>query len=577
MVDEGATDGLPKEVSSSLEKHALLNAVRHDGKAEVGAVVSKIMGEFSDARSKAGLVAKAAQETVKRINSLSLSAQQKLLEETYPGAAEARTKDGRVGLPELPDAEKGAVVLRLPPEPSGFMHIGHAMAGMINYTYRVKYSGQLWLRFEDTNPKKVEKRYYESFREGYRWLGIDWDKEKNVSSDLDLIYEYGKKLIGSGDAYVCACPIDKVKKLRFDGEVCEHRGQSVEKNRTLWDEMLSRKFKEGEWVVRLKGDVSSLDYSLRDPNIFRIIDQEHPVTGGKYSVWPTYDFEVVVEDQICGVTHILRSSEFHSALQDRVRNLLSFRSVHTVQFSRFNFKGTPVQKRLLRPLVEKGLVRGWDDPRMPTIEGVRRRGITSDAIKQFTLQVGYTKSEHEFDWSLLFAVNRKLLDPLTKRLFYVPSPVELKIAGARPKKVAIPFHPDKELGSREIEVGDSVYVPVADVSALKLGQTFRLMDLYNLKLTSKADEFAEAEYIGDELIREIPKVQWVTRDNIKIEVLEPGQLYNDDGTLNKSSMKRSRGVVEPAFRGRSAGEMVQFPRYGFCRVDSSETCILAHK
>ena len=158
------------------------------------------------------------------------------------------------------------------------MHIGHAMAGTINFTYRETYEGRMWLRFEDTNPRLVLRQYYESFRQGYRWLGIEWDEEKNVSSDVELIYGYGRKLLETGEAYACACDAAKVKKLRFDGTPCEHRGQTVEKNLTVWDEMLSKRYKEGEWVIRLKGDMSNPDYSLRDPNIFRIIDHTHPIT-----------------------------------------------------------------------------------------------------------------------------------------------------------------------------------------------------------------------------------------------------------------------------------------------------------
>jgi glutamyl/glutaminyl-tRNA synthetase len=233
--------------------------------------------------------------------------------------------------------------------------------------------------------------------------------------------------------------------------------------------MLGRKHKEGTYVIRLKGDMSSLDYSIRDPNIARIIDYPHPLTLDKYCVWPTYDFEVVVEDQVCGVTHILRSSEFHVGLQELVRNLLGFPAISVTQFSRFNFQGTPVQKRLLRPLVEEKLVTGWDDPRMPTIEGVIRRGIIPEAIRRFTVEVGYTKSEHTFDWSLLLSVNRKILDPVTKRVYFVPDPVSLTVQGAPVKQVTIPFHPQEKLGERTIDTAGLFFVPSADISKMNEG------------------------------------------------------------------------------------------------------------
>jgi glutamyl-tRNA synthetase len=582
--EEGAKKGtadaqLPEDAGASAERNALLNALRHSGRAEVGAVISKVIGEFPELKTMARSVAAAAGEAVKRINSMTPQQQEALLKERYPDAQveQKAQANEREGLPPLPNAGV-AVVLRLPPEPSGYMHIGHAMAGLINYIYRETYSGKLWLRFEDTNPKKVEKRYYDSFRRGYTWLGVRWDEEKNVSSDVELIYGYGRRLLERGEAYACTCDAEKVKKLRFDGVACEHRGQQdVEKNLSIWEGMLAKRFKEGEVVIRLRGDLGSLDYSMRDPNLFRIIEKEHPLTGTKYCVWPVYDFEVVIEDEICHVSHILRSSEFHVGLQEKLRELFSFGKIEVIQFSRFNFKGTPVQKRLLRPLVQEHLVEGWDDPRMPTIEGIRRRGILPRAIREFTLQVGYTKSEHEYDWSLLFAVNRKLLDPISRRLFFVPNPVKLEIEGAPRLPVTIPFHPENDLGKRTISVGGEVYLPLDDLRKISVGETFRLMELYNVKLVSNEGDKVRATYAGEALVRESRKVQWVTPEGLVLRVLEPSELYREDGTFNTESLKVREGLVEPHFANLSIDEIIQFPRYGFCRVDSKDTCVLAHK
>ncbi len=578
MVRKAKGVSLPLEVQASAERNALTNAARHDGKAQNSAVISKVIGEFPDLRTRAKDVTGLVHETVTRVNSLGVAQQEQLLREKFPEAAVApREREERTGLPPLPNAKKGAVVLRLPPEPSGFMHIGHAMAGTINYYYRKQYEGELWLRFEDTNPRKVAKRYYQSFREGYDWMGIQWDKEKSVSGDLELIYTYGRKLIEEGQAYACACDADRVKKLRFEGVACEHRETSVESNLRVWEAMLSRNTREGEYVIRVKGDMSSPDYSLRDPNVFRVIIHEHPLTGNRYVVWPTYDLEVVVEDEVCGVTHVLRSAEFHVSLQDRIRKMLSFKPLTVLQFSRFNFRGTPVQKRLLRPLVEKHLVSGWDDPRMPTVEGVRRRGILAEAIKQFTIQVGYTKSEHEYDWSLIFAVNRKLLDPVTKRVFFVPRPIKLSVESAPEMSVTIPFHPEKDLGSRTVRVSREFFVPADDITRLDEGETFRLIDLYNVKLKSRGKANAIGSFAGEELIGGMKKLQWTTTNGTSVEVLEPGVLFDQAGNFNGKSMGRSEGVVEEAFANLKLGDIVQFPRYGFCRVDSKKTCILAHK
>ena len=573
MVD-GMADNLPSAALDSMEKAALLNASRHGGKADVGAVVSRVLGELPELRAKAGEVAAEARRVVQRVNAMGQEGQLSLLSSKYPDATRTKAVEGRVGLPPLPNAEKGKVTFRIPPEPSGFMHIGHAMAFSINSLYSQMYQGTLWLRFEDTNPRKVLPVYYESFRKGLDWLGIRYDHEKNVSEDNELIYDYGRRLLAEGKAYACSCDEAKVKKLRFDGAACEHRDQGPETNLRSWDQMLAKKLGEGSMVIRLKGDMASVNYALRDPNIFRIIGHEHPITGSRYTVWPTYYMANTVEDEVCGVTHVLRSSEFQTELQAAIRAALGFRHVEIIQFSRFNFKGTPVHKRLLRPLVENGLVSGWDDPRMPTVEGVKRRGILPEAIREFTLQVGYTKAEHEYDWSLLLAVNRKLLDPVSKRLFFVPDPVRIEVEGAPRRRVTIPFHPQNDLGSRSIETSSSFYISREDMLALEPGQIFRLMELFNVEPVTKGER-PSVRYAGDALIEGSRKVQWTTPSHSAVELIVPGPLYDEDDRFNEGSLVVRRGFGEEAVGALKAGEIVQFPRVGFCRLDSTGSFVLA--
>ena len=571
MVGESAE--LPEKALASIEMGVLLNASRHGGKAEAGSVMGRILAEFPELRSDPGQVAGAVQAAVGRVNALSILQQETLLKTKFPEAERPSQKEGRVGLPALPNAVKGKTSFRLPPEPSGFMHIGHAMAFTINYLYKETYEGKLWLRFEDTNPRKVARRYYDSFRRGISWLGIKWDHEKNVSDDMDAMYQNGEKLTREGKAYACSCDAARVKQLRFDGRSCEHRDASVEKNLRIWNELLVRKHKEGDYVIRFKGDMQSVNYSLRDPNIFRIIDHAHPLTGDRYTLWPTYDVANAIEDQMCGITHVLRSSEFRNELQQLIRDALGFRHLEVIQFSRFNFKGTPMHKRLLRPLVEGKLVSGWDDPRMPTLEGLERRGILPQAIRDFTVQVGYTKTEHEYDWSILLSVNRKLLDPISRRFFFVPDPVRLEVAGAPKRKVTIPYHPQNQLGERSIATVGKFFLPKADLKVLKIGAIFRLMDLYNVQLTSGGSK-PSAKFVGDELLPDTKKLQWVAEPNIEAKVLVPGLLFTEDGEFSKDSLGDVLGLAEESLSSAKVGEILQFPRFGFCRLDSPGTLVL---
>jgi glutamyl-tRNA synthetase len=567
MVDE--SDSL----RATVEKAALLNATKHEGRADAGAVIGRVLAEVPELRSDAGRVAKEAATVLKKVNALSLQEQERLLKEKYPDAESHAQRQGRVGLPRLPNAIKGKTAFRLPPEPSGFMTVGHAMAFTINYLYKEEYDGELWLRFEDTNPRKVLPQYYDSFRKGIAWLGIECDEEKNVSDDMGLIYENGRKLIEQGDAYACSCDEAKVKRLRFDGTACEHRGNPVELNLRVWGEMLAKKHKEGSYVVRFKGDMQSPNYSLRDTNLFRIINYPHPLTGTKYTLWPTYDLANAVEDEMCGITHVLRSSEFRNELQQLIRDALKFRHLEVIQFSRFNFKGAPVAKRLLRPLVEKKLVSGWDDPRMPTVEGLRRRGILPQTIREFTQQVGYTKTEHEYDWSMLLSLNRKLLDPVSKRMFFVPDPVPLKVEDAPTRKAVLPFHPQNDLGRRTIETEGEFYLASGDIGSMKKGSTFRLMDLYNVEVTGTGAK-PKAKYAGDELIASSRKFQWVTPSYSKVSVTVPDVLFLGEDRFNKESLKEVSGFAEEAVGTLKVGDIVQFPRFGFARLDSPGRFIL---
>ncbi|MCD6235419.1 MAG: glutamate--tRNA ligase [Thaumarchaeota archaeon] len=555
-------------------KWALKNAVDHDGKALAGPVIAKILGEKPELKKSIREVKEAAEKAVEKVNKLEPEEQRRLLEEIAPDLLEAKKAEEEKKLPPLPGAEKGKVVTRLPPEPSGYMHIGHAMSGFLNYLYARMYDGKVWLRFEDTDPRKVKLEYYESFRRGYRWLGIEWDYEKNNSDDMELFYKYAEQLIKSGKAYVCTCSAEKMRRLRAAGEECEHRKRGVDENLHLWNEMLAGAFGEGEATLRLVGDMKSKNTTMRDPVLFRIINHPHPLTGSKYRVWPLYDFAVSIEDYLCGVTHVLRTSEFalRDELQNYIRSLLGMRNPIYIEYSRFEFKGTPVSKRKLRAVIESGLASSWDDPRFPTIEGIRRRGIVPEAIKEFTItQTGFSYAKREYDWSLLFAVNRKILDPRARRLFFVPNPVKLVVEDAPKVSVEAPYHPDRsELGSRRIEAGNSFYVPREDFEKAAEGRLIRLKYLMNVRILEKREGLVKAEFAGREVVKNVKIVQWVPADDfVDVEVLVPGPLYLD-GEVNPESLRKVMGVGEPAVKTVKPGEVVQFERFGFCRRDSEK-------
>jgi len=387
-------------------------------------------------------------------------------------------------------------------------------------------------------------------------------------------------LIEDGNAYVCTCPVDELRKLRALGVECIHRSAGKEPNLESWEKM--SELEEGEATVRLRGDMTSQNYVMRDPILFRIIDHPHVLTGTKYRVWPTYDLAVAIEDSICGVTHVLRSSEFapRGELQNRIRELLGLRNPVIIEYSRFGFQGTPLAKRKLRPLVDAKLVSGWNDPRMPTVEGVARRGIVPEAIREFTVSyMAFTYSRKEFDWDLLFSVNRKVLDPVTKRYYFVPQPIKLAVSGSPILAVSLRNHPEKDLGRREVHVDGNFYIAKGDLEGLKRGDIIRLKDLYNIVIEEVGSEIVHASFLSRELIEGIPKVQWVTNDNIAIDILVPGPLFIGE-SFNEKSLSKVSGLAESSVSNLSIGEIVQFERFGFCRLDEKferPTFIFIHR
>jgi glutamyl-tRNA synthetase len=326
--------------------------------------------------------------------------------------------------------------------------------------------------------------------------------------------------------------------------------------------------------------MDSENTAMRDPTLFRVITTAHPLTGDQYHVWPTYDFAGAVEDSISGVTHPFRTKEYE--LRDpvyfRILNLLKLRAPHLMEFSRLSIEGMPVSKRKIKPLIEQGLVSGFDDIRLPTLRGLKRRGIVPAAIKQFVLQQGFSKVESVVDFSLVESVNRKYLDPRVKRYYYVPRPVQLIVKDAPKKTVKLPLHPDASMGYRTIQTASLFYIPGQDVQKLKAGDIFRLKGLYNVRVTT-TDDSVTGVYAGDQLIPESAKIQWTTDDYLPLKILVPGFIFKGE-TFNVESLQEMQGYSEKAVAGLPSGEIVQFERVGFVHLERQKNelvGIFAHK
>ncbi len=566
------------EVRKEIRKFALQNAFEHEGKTQDKIVLSKILGSKPEFRNKVNEITEDISEIVSSVNQISLEEQKKEIEENFPDLLKPKEKkEVREGLPPLEGAIEGKVVTRFPPEPNGYPHIGHAKAAIINVEYAKMYGGKCILRMDDTNPEAERMEYHAAIKVGLDWLGVKFDIIKNTSDDMELFYEKGIELINSGKAYVCTCKRDTVSKNRKERKSCKCSFRDIKENNQGWEKMFE-KFKPGEAIVRFRGDMKSDNAVMRDPVLFRIIDEKHYTLGEKYRVWPSYDFAVAIEDSSDGVTHAFRSKEFElrKDLINAILEALAMRKPYQGFFSRLEFKGMPVSKRILRPLIEQGKVSWYDDPRLPTLEGLRRRGIKAEAIKKFILSLGLTKANTLAPFDALESFNRKFVDADSIRLFMVHKPKKLLIHNLPFSFVEISNHPIKDLGKRKIEIDENILISEDDAKNIKEHSQIRLMGLGNVTIT-KVNRELEGDFIEGVETRNIQKIQWVPEKNShKIKLLIPNQLFIED-EFNENSLEELDVYTEPHYLKLKEGEEIQFVRFGYCRKDSQNQAIFTHK
>ncbi len=567
------------KIQNAARIYALQNAVQFNGKANLKAVVGKVIAVLQKNGFSVKEIIPIVNSVIEEVNKIPYDKQVSELEKLAPELLKKEKKERDFSLPELPNAEKGKVVTRFPPEPNGYLHIGHAKAAIIDYEYARMYDGKFILRFDDTNPENAQLDFYEAQKQDLKWLDLEWDEEYNTSDNIDKHYKLAEQLIKQGNAYVCQCEPDSLKKKRFHGEECACRGCTCDNSLDLWKDMISSSL-DGA-VLRLKGDMTCPNTAMRDPTLFRIIETKHPLQGDKYRVWPTYDFAGPVEDSLSGVTHPFRTKEYE--LRDecyfKLLDLLKLRKPHLMEFARLSIEGMPVSKRKIKPLIESGVVSGYDDIRLPTLKGLKKRGILPSAIKQFVISQGISKVESSVTFNLVEAFNRKAVDPIAKRYFFVENPVKLVVDNAPLKTKKISLHPINEnLGSRTINTDKIFYIQKSDVDEFKIGEIFRLKDLYNVKVIQKNDQIL-GRYTGNDLIADSAKIQWTTDKFIKISVYVPHLLFINE-EFNKDSLEKIDGYAEEAVLQLKTDEIVQFERFGFVRIekiDNKITGFFAHK
>ena len=512
------------------------------------------------------------------------------------------------------DTHEGKVLTRFPPEPNGYLHIGHARSIWLNFGLALAYGGQCNLRFDDTNPEKEEQEFVDSIKEDVQWLGYQWDGDVRYASDyFDQFFNWAIHLIQSGKAYVCHLTAEQASEYRGwatrPGKESPFRNRSVDENLELFEQMLRGEFDEGACVLRARIDMASPNMNMREPILYRIRKVSHHQTGDRWCIYPSYDFSHGQEDAIEGITHSICTLEFqdHRPLYDWfIENLPVPSRPRQYEFGRLNLSYTVTSKRKLKQLVDSGHVGGWNDPRMPTISGMRRRGITPASLRKFCQMVPVSRSDALIDLSVLEHAIRDDLNENARRAMCVLDPVRIRLTNFSDTKIEwlkAPMHPNKpEFGDRDVPFTQELFIDRSDFTEdstlsrkkfkrLVLGEWVRLRSAYIIK----ADEVIKddqgeitcilasvvANSVGENApdgIRPRGVIHWVSASlGVPVEVRLYDRLFraaapdkgDDDflDSVNPDSLKIQTAVIEPNAASVSPETHFQFEREGYFVAD----------
>ncbi|MFH0860083.1 MAG: glutamate--tRNA ligase [Candidatus Altiarchaeota archaeon] len=470
------------------------------------------------------------------------------------------------------------VVMRFAPNPNGPPTIGHARGITVNDHLVRKYDGQFILRFDDTDPKlkKPLLEAYDWYVEDIRWLGAEPDRIIIASDRMPEYYKAAEELIRMGKAYACSCPKEDFKKLKDAGRECQCRPKSAEENLEAWKGMLKGDYDEGGIVLRIKTDLEGDDPAIRDWVAFRIVKERHPRVGDKYMVWPMLDFESAIEDRLQGVTHIIRGKDLIDSekRQKFVYDYMNWKYPITLHWGRIRLEDFgKFSTSAISKSIAEGAYSGWDDVRLPTLRAFRRRGITAEAIIRTMLALGLSESDISLSMENVYAENRKILDPLAGRYFFVEDDgFTVSTEGTPGKTVRLPLNPNRKFdGTRDmaLEVKDNrtvCCIPSQDAMSLKEGEVIKLIGQYDVTIMEVDIEgkLIRAEYTnskgGKKLHWTFPPGQKAGGGSVRAEILMP------DGT-------KKEGYAEHSCVHLNVGDIVQFERLGFCRLDSKEPAL----
>jgi glutamyl-tRNA synthetase len=544
---------------------ALENAIKYNGKASQGSIIGRLMSvdpSLGKDKDKMKELSKIIGETVKKVNAMKLEDQQKEFEQ-FGGEISKEKKEKKSSLPDLNNTNK--VVMRFEPSPSGPLHIGHAYVLGLNYYYANKYNGKLILRIGDTNASNIYEPAYNLIPKDADWLTKSNIFELMIQSDrLDTYYEYALKFIDAGHCYVCSCPAEEFREISKKQEECSCRSLTSEENVKRWHYMFG-KTEEGGAVLRFKTDMKHKNPAMRDFPLFRINDDPHPRTGKKYRVWPLMNFSVLVDDHESGMTHIIRAKDHadNAKRQEMMYKAMNWHVPQTLFVGRINFEDLEVSCSKTREKIENGEFEGWDDIKLPFLGSLKRRGFQPETFIKYATDVGMsltdkTVSKKDF-FKTLNHFNQELLENDSDRYFFIPNPIEIVVKNAPDQEIELDLHPDHRKGGRVLHCNDKYYLTNEDINLFKEKENIRLMDCLNFTIENKDEMKFKFHSVEFEHVKGNARIiHWLpAHDVIDVEVVM------DDGTIVK-------GKGERLLEDLKEGDIVQFVRFGFCRLDHIE-------
>jgi glutamyl-tRNA synthetase len=571
-----STGGLDLEV---IESFALQNARDHNGTASTGSVMGSTVQYYKkkNVNIKPGEISINVKRIVSDLNEIPYEFQKQYLDEI--GFKTLEKRERRTGLPELENVEKGQIVMRFAPGPSGPLHLGHTRAAILNDEFCKRYDGKFILRLEDTNPEKIDPEAYRMIPEDLDWLGIKVDKTYVQSDRFEEYYQVARELITKGAAYVCTidteiwkkgaayvCTIDTEiwKELKYAGKPCEERDLDVNIHLDKWEKMLDGTFAEGEAFLVIKTDLEHKNPAVRDFVGMRIRDAPHPRTNDRYRAYPLYNLSVAIDDHLMGCTHILRGKDHlnNTFRQEYIYRHLGWNEPKFIHYGLVSIPDTILKTSLIKEKIAEGKYSGWGDVRLGTVKALKARGFDPKALRDYWIDVGMKSAEIQFSWDNFYSMNRSLIDPLTKRYFFVPEPKMISFVHDCTLNARVPVHPEvPEMGTRSYEVKPQngsirLMVPSEDLLESQVGGLMRLKDLCNIRISNIGS--GQAEFAGhdiDEIRRTKGRiVQWVQEDGVRMDLVMP------DGAVVRGIAEKN--IIEAAEKG----ENVQFERVGYFRT-----------